>query len=39
MKDTEILIECLDVDKDGKITIDDFKEIFKFMEEKEREEE
>jgi len=37
-KDTEILIECLDVDKDGKITIDDFKEIFKFMEEKEREE-
>jgi len=30
-KDTEILYECLDIDKDGKITIDDFRELFDYL--------
>ena len=30
-KDIEILYECLDIDKDGKITINDFKELFDFL--------
>ena len=34
-KDTQILLECLDVDNDGKISLRDFKEIFKIMKEKE----
>ncbi len=37
-KDTQILIECLDVDGDKKITLSDFKAIFKIMKEKELEE-
>ena len=38
-KDTQILIECLDTNDDGKIDLNDFKEIFRIMKEKEKEEE
>lgn len=30
-KDMEILYECLDIDKDGKITLDDFRELFDYL--------
>ena len=30
-KDTDILYECLDINKDGKITIDDFRELFDYL--------
>jgi len=37
-KDTEILVECLDTNGDGIIDLTDFKEIFRIMKEKEKEE-
>jgi len=30
-KDIEILYECLDVNKDGRISIDDFRELFDYL--------
>jgi Ca2+-binding EF-hand superfamily protein len=32
-KDKEILMECLDIDKDGKITYEDFKNLFVYFNE------
>lgn len=32
-KDKEILRECLDVDKDGKISLDDFRALFNYLKE------
>ena len=37
-KDQQILLECLDVDGDGEIKLNDFKAIFKIMKEKESKE-